>query len=42
MAKSRHDRNQTFKKPATLNTVIIVIIADIEYNLQKAAIKLIK
>ena len=43
MAKSRHNRNQILKKPATVNAVIFripVIIADTEDNLQKAAHKL--
>jgi len=43
MAKSRHNRNLTFKKPATVNVVYAdnqIIIADTEDNLQKAAHKL--
>jgi len=44
MAKTRHNRNQTFKKPAQLSTLLFaddqVTTADTEDNLQKAAHKL--
>ena len=44
MAKSRHNWNQAFKEPATVNAVICrqpqVTTADTEDNLQKAAHKL--
>jgi hypothetical protein len=40
MAKTRHNLNQTFKKPATINDDFAddhVITANTEDNLQKAA-----
>jgi len=37
MAKSRHNRNQTFKKTATVNVVICKRPTDTDDNPQKAA-----
>jgi hypothetical protein len=44
MAKTRHNRNQTFEKPASFKAVLFaddqVITADTEDNLRKSAHKL--